>query len=269
VGVILVIGATGKVGRNVASGLLERGVEVRALVRHPDSVLPGGVDVVSGDLANPRSLAEHLHDVETVFLVWPFFSSDGAEEVVDLLARDERRIVYLSAEAARKRPNSFWAAVEHAIERATTEWTFLRPTGFAANTLMWAEQIRESGVVRWPYGQAARSLIHERDIADVAIQTLVEDGHTGVRYVLSGPESLTQVEQARAIGEAIGRPVSWEELSRQDAERQIAGLPDTALDTWASFVKAPEIVTSTVEEVTGKSARLFAEWARDHVEDFR
>jgi uncharacterized protein YbjT (DUF2867 family) len=250
--------------------LLERDVEVRALARDPDSAgLQGGVDVVLGDLMNPRSLVEHLDGVEAVFLVWPFFSSDGAEEVLDVLAGHVQRIVYLSAEAASKRPHSFWAAIESAIERSAAEWTFLRPTGFAANTLMWADQIRESGAVRWPYGEAARSLIHERDIADVAIRPLTEGGYAGTRYVLSGPETLTQVEQAHTIGEAIGRPVRWEELSREAAEHEIAGLPDTALDTWASFVETPEIVTSTVKEVTGKAPRHFGEWARDHVEAFR
>lgn len=225
--------------------------------------------MVLGDLMNPRSLVEHLDGVEAVFLVWPFFSSDGAEEVLDVLAGHVQRIVYLSAEAASKRPHSFWAAIESAIERSAAEWTFLRPTGFAANTLMWADQIRESGAVRWPYGEAARSLIHERDIADVAIRPLTEGGYAGTRYVLSGPETLTQVEQAHTIGEAIGRPVRWEELSREAAEHEIAGLPDTALDTWASFVETPEIVTSTVKEVTGKAPRHFGEWARDHVEAFR
>jgi uncharacterized protein YbjT (DUF2867 family) len=268
--VIFVIGATGKVGRHVVSGLLERDVQVRALARSPDAAgLPAGVDVVSGDLSDPQGLGEHLDGVEAVFLVWPFFSAEGAGEVVDTLARHARRVVYLSAEAADKRPDSFWAAVERAIERSATEWTFLRPTGFAANTLMWADQIRESGVVRWPYGQAARSLIHERDIAAVAVRALTEDGHVGARYVLTGPETLTQAEQVHAIGDALGRPVRWEELSREDADEQIAGVPATALDTWASFVETPEIVTSTVEELTGEPARPFDAWARDHVDHFR
>lgn len=114
------------------------------------------------------------------------------------------------------------------------EWTFLRPAGFATNTLMWADQIRESGVVRWPFGQARRSLIHERDIADVAVQALTEDDHAGKRYVLTGPESLTQAEQVAAIGDAIGREVRWDELAREDAEKELVGkVPDTALDTWA------------------------------------
>jgi uncharacterized protein YbjT (DUF2867 family) len=218
---------------------------------------------------NPRSLVEHLDGAEAVFLVWPFFNSDGVEGVLDLLARHVQRIVYLSAEAASNRANSFWAAIELAIERSAAEWTFLRPTGFAANTLMWSDQIRKGNVVRWVYGQAARSLIDERDIAAVAVRALTDDGHADKRYVLTGPEAVTQAEQVRAIGEAIGRALRWEELSREDVQRQLAAVPDTALDTWASFVDHPEIVTETVHDLTGRSARPFAEWARDHAEAFR
>jgi uncharacterized protein YbjT (DUF2867 family) len=267
---IFVIGATGKVGRHVVSGVLGEGASVRALVRDPGAHhLPAGVEAVRGDLSEPDGLAGHLDGADAVFLVWPFFGAEGADRVVDVLAPRARRIVYLSAEAG-KRPDSFWARVERAIEPAATEWTFLRPTGFAANTLMWADQIRTAGVVRWPYGEAARSLIHERDIADVAVRALTEDGHAGARYVLTGPETLTQIEQAREIGTALGRTVAWEELSREEAEDELAGrVPATALDTWAGFVETPEIVTSTVRDVTGRPARPFGEWARDHVDDFR
>jgi uncharacterized protein YbjT (DUF2867 family) len=269
--VVFVTGATGKVGRNVVTGLLERDVEVRALARDPEAAnLPEGVEVVAGDLVDPQEFAPQLDGAEALFLLWPFFGDEGAAEVVETLASRVPRVVYLSAEAAARRPDSFWAVVEDAVERSTTEWTFLRPTGFAANTLMWADQIRESSVVRWPYGQAARSLIHECDVADVAVLALTEDGHTGARYVLTGPEAITQVEQVHAIGEAIGSEVRWEELSREDAETELAGtVPDTALDTWAGFVDTPEVVTSTVEDVTGKPARPFAGWARDHAGEFR
>jgi uncharacterized protein YbjT (DUF2867 family) len=267
---IFVIGATGKVGRNVVRGLLERGAAVRALARDPVAAdLPSEVEVVSGDLSEPATLEDHLGDVVTVFLVWPYFDAEGADQVVQMVAGRARRVVYLSAEAARHRPDSFWARVERIIERSATEWTFLRPTGFAANTLMWADQIRDSGTVRWPYGQAARSLVHERDIADVAVRALSDGGHAGERYVLTGPEALTQVEQVRQIGAALSRPIHWEELSREDAERELAGrVPSTALDTWASFVQEPEVVTSTFEEITGRPARSFARWARDHAADF-
>ncbi|MBU8900338.1 hypothetical protein KRR26_32495 [Corallococcus sp. M34] len=81
--------------------------------------------------------------------------------------------------------------------------TFLRPTGFTTNALMWASLIRERGMVQCPYWLAARSLIHERDIVAVTARVLVEAGHEGAKHVLSGPETLTQFEQVRLIGEAL------------------------------------------------------------------
>jgi uncharacterized protein YbjT (DUF2867 family) len=165
--------------------------------------------------------------------------------------------------------DSFWAATERATTRSAHEWTLLRPTGFAANTLMWADQIRETGVVRWVYGQAARSLIDERDIAAVAVAALTEDGHDGATYVLTGPEAITQVDQVHAIGDAIGRDVEWEEASRAEVQEQLGGVPDSALDTWESFVAHPEIVTSSVQEITGRPAHSFRDWARSHADGFR
>jgi uncharacterized protein YbjT (DUF2867 family) len=187
-------------------------------------------------------------------------------------------VVYLSAMAVRddldEQPGAVWAGVERLIRRTSLEWTFLRPSGFATNALMWADQIRAAGVVRWPYGAATRSLIHERDIAAVAVRALTGDGHAGARYVLTGPEAMTQVEQVHAIGEAIGRPVSWEELSPDIARKELlaawgdASFVDIALGSWADMVTAPEPVTRTVEQITCVPARTFREWAADHADAF-
>jgi len=272
---ILVTGATGSVGRHVVTELLAQQLAVRALVRNPDTAdLPSGVEVVPGNLADPASLDSALADVDSVFLLWPFFSAEGASAVVDAIARNARRVVYLSAEAAAADPASFWAVLEQRIEKSAPEWTFLRPTGFAKNTLGWADQIR-SGVVHGPYGEAARSLIDERDIASVAVRALIEDGHAAKVYVLSGPGTVTQTEQVQIIGAAIGRPARWEEQSPGQARPSLVQIfgdesyADAALDTWAGFVTTPERVTATVQEVTGVPARSFSQWAHDHADDFR
>jgi len=214
-----------------------------------------------------------------VFLVWPFTSPEAATDIapgiVEMLAEQGRRIVYLSADAAGSKPESFWAKVERLVEQSAAEWTLLRPTGFAKNTLMWAEQIRTDGVVRWPYAKAARSLIHEADIAAVAVRALTQDGHTGQTYVLTGPQALTQTEQVHAIGEAIARPLRFEEISPEEARPGLVAalgdeaFADGALHTWATFVTQPERVTSTVQEITGTPARTLREWAADHTDDFR
>jgi len=269
---IVVTGATGTVGGQVVQQLVERGVPVRAVARDPGSArLSAGAEVVRADLADPASLEPHLAGARALFLVWPFTSPELtvglAPQVAEIAARHAGRVVYLSAQPAADQPDSFWALVERAIQESGASWTFLRPTGFAANTLMWADQIRSGNVVRWPFGAAARALIDERDIAAVAVRALTRDGHAGARYLLSGPAVLTQAEQLTVIGQAIGRELRWEELPRQAALQELAAawgdpaFAQTALDAWEWFVDHPETVTSVVQDITGAPAHNFADWA--------
>jgi uncharacterized protein YbjT (DUF2867 family) len=275
---ILVTGATGNVGRHIVAQLQDAGVTVRALSRDPaSSRFPD--NAVAGDLTSPDSLRSAAAGADTAFLLWPFLTAQGAGAAVDAIAGQVRRIVYLSAisvrDGAPAEENGVWGQVEQAIRRSATEWTFLRAGGFAANTLAWADQIRSGGVVRWVYGEAARSLIHERDIADVAVRALTEGQHAGARYVLTGPESITQADQARILGEATGLPVRWAEADPELVREQFVAstgdpaFADHALAYWASLIKQPEQVTHTVEQLTGAPARTFRDWAREHAGEFR
>jgi len=277
---ILVIGATGNIGRHVVAGLHSRGFAVRALSRHPATAagLPDGVERVAGDLTDPDSLRPALAGVDAVFLLWPFLSADGAPSAADAIARHARRVVYVSAMNVRDdlspAQNGVWGQVEDAIRRTGLDWTFLRASGFATNTLQWAAAIRAGRPVRIPYLAAARSLIHERDIAEVAVRALTEPGHTGAAYVLTGPAAITQAEQVRTLAATAGRPPRMEELTRDEARAELLqwadpAFADGALNYWASLVDVPEPVTRTVEEITGVPARTFEQWARDHTDDFR
>jgi uncharacterized protein YbjT (DUF2867 family) len=280
---IVVTGGTGRVGRQVVAQLRERDLPVRVVSRTagrtPAGVETAGVEAVPADLADPASLEPHLRDADALFLLWPFTSAEVtaalAPQVAKIAARHVTRVVYLSAQPAGERPGSFWALAEQAIEDSGVPWTFLRPTGFASNTLMWADQIRSGDVVRWPFGAAARSLIDERDIAAVAVRALTQDGHAGSRYLLSGPARLTQAEQLAAIGRGLGRGLTWEELPRPAAQQALAldwgdpGFAASALDAWERFVTHPEVVTPTVCEITGAPAHSFADWAAANADAFR
>lgn len=279
--VVLVSGATGNVGREVVSQLTRKGVTVRALARTPNAAgLPDGVEVVYGDLSAPETLNKSAEGVDAVFLVWPGLPTDFAPAVLDAFKKYARRVVYLSSMSVRENIEqadpitAFHAAIEQQIERSGLEWTFLRVSGFATNTLGWAGQIRDEGVVRWPYASAARSLIHEKDIASVAIQALGSSRHNGAKYILTGPQTLTQAEQVHAIGQAIGRRLRYEEIDPKITRQQMltqfpAAMVDGMLNAWAGFAREPELVTHTVEEITGTAARPYSEWAIDHAGAFR
>jgi uncharacterized protein YbjT (DUF2867 family) len=241
---ILVVGSHGTVGRALVP-LLHQHEVVR----------------FRGDLRRAEIPA-----ADAVFLLWPFFTPDGADAVIDAIAT--RHVVFLSSAAAAA--DNVWGELEARIRATADDWTFLRPTGFAKNTLIWADQIR-SGVVRWPFGQAARSLIDERDIAAVAARALTER-HAGATHVITGPEAITQAEQVRLIGDALGLSVRWEEQPREAAREALVPVfgdaTDAALDTWASFISRPEPVTDTVLTVTGRPAGSFRTWARDNADAF-
>jgi uncharacterized protein YbjT (DUF2867 family) len=282
---ILVIGATGRVGRQVLSLLPATGV-VRAVVRNPQKAgLPPHVDVVRGDLTLPKTLDECLDGIDTVFLVWtapPATVAPALERIV----RHARRIVFLSSPYKTAHPffqggqpnpiTPLHAEIERLIETSGRQWTVLRPGMFAGNALWWwAPRIRAGGdVVRWPYIAVPTAPIHERDIAAVAVRALCEDGHAGAEYVLTGPQSLTQFEQLSTIGSVIGRSLHMEEISPEEARSELlAVIPAVALnmllDAWAGAIGQPALVTSTVAEITGAPSRTFREWATDHAAEFR
>jgi uncharacterized protein YbjT (DUF2867 family) len=279
---ILVIGATGRAGRQVVSQLPAT-VAIRALVRNPLTAgLPPHVEVAHGDLSLAGTLDDCLDGVDAVFLVWtaPMAAVGPA---LERIVKNARRIVFLSSgyKVAHPffqggQPNpvaAMHAEIERLIEISGGQWTFLRPGMFAANALWWwAQPIRGGDVVRWPYLAAPTAPIDERDIAAVAVRALCDDGHAGAEYVLTGPQSLSQLEQISTIGGAIGRSLKVEEISPEEARCELpfpAFVADMLLGAWAAAIGQPALVTSTVAEITGKPARTFLAWASDHAASFR
>ncbi|RST07713.1 NAD-dependent epimerase/dehydratase family protein [Streptomyces sp. WAC07149] len=278
---ILVTGATGNVGRQVVVQLLAAGAAVRALTRDPATAgLPAGVTAAGGDLTRPDMVGRASAGTGTVFLIWPFLTTEGAPAVLEAIGRHAGRVVYLSSsgvdEAVERQTdpiNQLHADMERLIERSGVEWTFLRSDTIASNARGWAEQIRTTGVVRGP-GIAATAVIHEQDVAAVAVRALTGDGHAGGKYVLTGPQVIGRAEQVHAIGEAIGRPTRFEEVPVEAARRQMLadGRPPALVEALLAGVAtrpASGLVTSTVEELTGAPARTFRSWAQEHADVFR
>lgn len=279
---ILIVGATGNVGSQVLSQLAAKGAQVRALARNPDAAdFPPQVEVVRGDLTLPETLDSCLDGIDTVFLVW-VAPPAAVASALERIAQHARRIVFLSAPLKTphplfQQPNPARALVEQIerlIETSGLQWTFLRPGMFAANARnWWGPQIRAGDVVRWPYLAVPTAPIHERDIAAVAVRALCEEGHAGAEYVLTGPQSLSHAEQISTIGDVIGRSLRVEEISPDEARRELLTIMPAAgvtmlLDAWAAAIGQPAFVTSTVAEITGTPPRTFREWAEEKAAEF-
>lgn len=286
---VLVTGATGRVGGQVAAQLAKNGnVQLRALTRSSTAAasagLPQGVEVVRGDLTSPESLSAALDGVDAVFLVFPSVTADAsARNLVATLTKQARRLIYLSAYGVPNEPATqaepdgtilgSHAHLEGAIAAAAAEYTFIRASGFATNTLGWADQLRRSNVLRWFLPEARRALVHEADLASVAVRALTEDGHHRMAYHVTGPEQLTQREQLSAIGDAVGRTLRFQEIDADEAATELfAGYPTeivrSIITGQAAMMDHPEPRTDTVATLTGRPALSFAQWARDHVTDF-
>ena len=278
---ILVTGATGNVGRPLIASLLAGGARVRALTRNPAvATLPPQVDVTGGDYTAPGTFAAAVRGADAVFINIGAIRAD----LGDLLAaaRDEAvsRIVMLSSTTVRDQgeQESVLGAqhktAEDAIKASGIDWTVLRCGGFATNTLAWAVTVRAERVVRAPYGQAAMALIAEQDIAAAAVRTLLDHGHADQTYYLTGPESLTQIQQAAAIAAAIGQQVRFEELSpeafRQYATQRFpAPVVDDLLRNWARSVGQTADTASDLEKIIGRPAITYAQWAVQRADAYR
>ncbi|KNB50913.1 SDR family oxidoreductase [Streptomyces caatingaensis] len=280
---ILVTGATGTVGRVLVDRLLAAGQRVRALTRNPQAArLPGAVEVMTGSLTRLTGVTAALEGAHAVYYMSGILDPDDAVRQARTfmeLAADAGvgRVVDLSGLAVTvRRPGSheMLRDVEEVIEASGLAWTHIRPGEFAGNKLdMWGPSIRAENTVRSAFPDALGVPVHEADIAEVAAAALLSDGHAGHAYSLSGPERLTQREQAAAIARGLGRPLRFEKVTygRARAAYIAAGMSwdiaEYLLGYQAEYAEEPPEVRPDVQRVLGRPGRTLARWAADHASD--
>jgi uncharacterized protein YbjT (DUF2867 family) len=274
---ILVTAATAPVGRSIVEQLVAAGHPVRALTRDPAKAgLPTQAEVVAGGLADPASLAQAFSGVSAVFLLAavPGFETAFLKAAIEA---GVRRVVFQSSGAivdnAQPQPNqiaAFHYELERQIQASGLEWVFLRLEVTSADALQWAfdvpGQLKAGNVVRGPYAQAAGSPIHPADFATVAIAAVTEEQHAGKVYHLTGPKSLTHLEQIELLGKALGRPLRYEELEPQAARAAISPYApaEVLFEMWERYTHQPAPVTDSVQRLIGRPPRSVEEWAADY-----
>jgi uncharacterized protein YbjT (DUF2867 family) len=278
---IVVTGATGNIGRPLTRALAEAGQQVTAVSRHTAAV-PDGVRHVVADLAEPAGLKPALAGAKALFLLLSGDLHAAGASPADIIRAAEaagvRRVVLLSTQGVATRPfgatRIAMRALEDVLRESGMEWAVLRPGGFASNALWWAESIRARGVVAAPFGDIGVPVIDPADIAEVAAACLLDDQHTDGVYELTGPEVITPRGQAGAIAAALGSPVRFHDLTREEAKAAMSqSMPAELAEDTLTILGAPSPaelhISPDVERVLGRGPRPFADWAARNVDAFR
>jgi uncharacterized protein YbjT (DUF2867 family) len=281
---ILVTGATGTVGRELVAELARRGAKVRALSRDPSAAaFPAGVETVAVDLGHPETLPLALAGIERVFMLATGPDRLAHETFLAAAARraGAARLVKLSAltvedGTADDLITRWHRASEQVVTGSGLAWTILRPGAFMSNALAWTGMIRHQGQVFAPFADVRTAAIDPADVAACAAAVLLEDGHYGQAYPLTGPEPVSARDQAAALGEVLGRDIVITEIPAEAARQRMiqAGTPadiaDAVLATAARAGTGPgALVQPAVQQLTGRPPRTFRDWVGRHAAAFR
>ncbi|HVI21841.1 MAG TPA: SDR family oxidoreductase [Myxococcales bacterium] len=280
---ILVLGATGTTGGEVARQLIAKGQRPRLLVRSPQKAreFEGKAEIVEGDMDSKESVASALKGIEKLYLVSAGVNGMDLEiNAVDAAKKaGVRHVVKLSvigADAPAMTFSKWHARSEKHLIGSGLAWTMVRPGNFMSNALMWAETIKTQGAFYQPTGEGRWAAIDPADIGAVAVAALTGSGHEGKAYPLTGPESMNAAQYAAKLSSAIGKPVKFVDVPPEAAKDGMlkSGIPAPYVDALLDLLAAMKAgkadgVTDTVEKVTGRKAGTFDAWARRHAAAFR
>ena len=279
---ILITGATGRVGAATLKQLSSWGIPARAMIRNPDkhaSVAAFAVDTVIGDLAQPRSLDAALEGVTAALLVSPLDPRQVELQgnFIDAARRTGQvHIVKISGLGtvldSPVRSGRWHAQTEQYIEDSGIPFTHLRPPFFMQNILRFAPSIRTSSQFVGALQRGKVAMIDVQDIASVAGKALTTPGHAGKAYVLTGPEALSYQEIAARMSRILGRTVEYTDVPLDviRARQRASGMPPWHVDVQSDFTVAlsaghASTVTHTVEAVTGMPPRTFEQFFHEHM----
>jgi uncharacterized protein YbjT (DUF2867 family) len=279
----LITGATGDVGSRVVEQLLQRGDRPRVFVRDAEKArtrFGDRLEVFAGDLADTAALTAALEGVGEFFLVNVGPHIPARDEAAAKAAKDAgvRHLVKLSSMDVQQglAIGAWHERGEEAIRASGIPFTFVQPTGFMSNLLAWARSIKAEGIVRTSTGNGRRAFIHSDDIAAVAIQALTTREYDGESLPITGPEALSFAEVTAKIASAIGKKLTFQPISDDEARQRYSatGAPEPDIDAHVSLWRAIRegrlaTVTNNVERILGRKPIALEQWLVENAGAFR
>jgi uncharacterized protein YbjT (DUF2867 family) len=274
---ILVTGATGNTGSLIVTLLLDKGADVRALVRDEDKakgLRDAGAEIVVGDLDDPSTLGAAFDGVDKVYLVtWngPTGEQQRKNAIAAAQASGSPHVVVGGALGIPSRITNGITAANDALKDSGLPWTILQPTFFMQNLMGAKQTIAEQDAIYFDLADGKLPMIDVRDIADAAVAVLTTDGHRGKTYNLTGPAAISMQDVAKAFSDGLGRPITYTAVPTAAAKDALMsmGYPEWTADGFGELMAgfadnwAADKVSPDVERLTGHAPRSIDTFVRD------
>jgi len=276
---ILVTGATGTNGKALVAQLIKRNADFVVGARnvsHAREVLGNQVEVRPFDFADASTYDEALENVGKVFVLGPPLTLELYELVNPFLEHLKStgisRVVYFSALKAEKMGDKldFHTKIEEKLKDGFFDYTILKPSFFGQNFRNYeGENIQERNVVFMPAGDGKVGFIDVEDIAAVAAEVLLSDGHSHKTYELTGPELLSYHDVAQLLSGQLGRTISYPNPTPETFKEALKGsgapefIGDYLTDVYQLISRGDvNFLTDNVEAITGKKPTSLKEVIR-------
>ncbi|MGW6488722.1 NmrA family NAD(P)-binding protein [Streptomyces sp. NPDC055056] len=269
---LLVTGATGRVGGHVLEGLVAAGIPARAALQTPRRKFEEEVRFSFTDSATWQAA---FTDVEAMFVMRPPQIGNVGRDMIPALeaARSGgvRRMVFLSLQGAEKNPVVPHHKLERWIAGSGLEWTFVRAGFFMQNlSTTHAAEIRDLNQIIVPAGSGKTSFVDVRDVAAVAVHALTTSRLINRAITPTGVEALTYGQAADIISREIGRMVAyrrpgpWAYWRHARSQSMPAGQAAVMLALYSACrFNLAAAVTDDVRQVLGREPITFTRFAHD------
>jgi uncharacterized protein YbjT (DUF2867 family) len=276
---ILVTGATGKVGSEAARLLAARHHPTRALVRDPSRAPDGDVEIATGDFGRPDTLDAAMRGIDTVLLVSPAVPAQEIAVIDSAVRHGVTHVIKVTSKASADSPvdrRRGQAQIEAHLQTTGLAYTLLRSNAYMQNLLALAPVIRQTNGFLMSAGDGQVGMIDARDVAAVAVAIATgPKEHAGQTYWLTGPGLITYTDIAEELSAALGHPVEYRQISPAEHRAAMiqAGTPEAVATSNAqAFGLIAEgdaaWLSDDVKSITGTAPRPLHTFIADHVQAF-
>jgi uncharacterized protein YbjT (DUF2867 family) len=271
---ILITGASGNVGSEIAKQLTLNNVPFLVTTHRPQEA---NAQKIYFDIKKPETFLPAFAGIDKLFLIRPPEISDAKKYFLPLVQAAQQQgiqhIVFLSVLGVENIKFVPHAKIEQYIQEAHIPYTFLRPSFFIQNVVnQHGDELHKVNTIYVPAGNGKTSFIDVRDIGEVGVKCLIQDGHQNRAYTLTGSEALTYYDVARIFSEETGRTITyahpslWQfrrhELAKGVPSAYVTVMTVIYLTTLLGFAKK---VSQELALLLGRSSRT----VRDYAQDFR